>query len=57
MLYKSNMEVAIEVCKNAGYDYIAILNDNHEDCGNIKVSVYGNSKRLLNRIHCVQVKG
>ena len=23
------MEVAIEVCKNAGYDYIAILNDNH----------------------------
>ena len=22
------MEVAIEVCKNAGYDYIAILNDN-----------------------------
>ena len=57
MLYKSNMEVAIEVCKNAGYDYIVILNDNHEDCGNIKTSVYGNSKRLLNRIHCVQVKG
>ena len=22
------MEVAIEVCKNAGYDYIANLNDN-----------------------------
>ena len=57
MLYKSNMEVAIEVCKNAGYDYIAILNDNHEDCGNITVFVYGNSKRLLNRIHCVQLKG
>ena len=40
------MKVAIEVCKNAGNDYVAILNDNGEDCRNVKISVYGNSKRL-----------
>lgn len=39
------MKVVIEVCRNARYDYAAILN-NCEDCRNIKMSAYSNFKRI-----------